>query len=69
MSESYTIGGDPEDFKRFVDNLRITSIDTKAELLAQIVGELTIMNGTLGKIERAITERYRRTGNGRNDGR
>ena len=68
MSESYTIGGSPEDFKKFVDNLPITSVDIKAELLADIVGELTIMNGTLGKIERAITERYRRTGNGRNDG-
>ena len=55
MSESYTIGGDPEDFKRFVDGIRITSVDEKAELLAQIVGELTIMNGTLGKIERALT--------------
>ena len=55
MSESYTIGGDPEDFKRFVDGIRITSVDTKAELLAQIVGELTIMNWTLGKIERALT--------------
>lgn len=69
MSKTYTIGGDPEDFKRFVDGIRITSADTKAELLAQIVGELAIMNGTLGKIERAITERYRRTGNGGNDGR
>ena len=54
MSESYTIGGSPEDFKKFVDNLPITSVDPKAELLAQIVGELTIMNGTLGKIERAL---------------
>lgn len=63
MSENYTIGGDPEDFKKFVENLRFTAVDTKAELLAQIVGELTIMNGTLGKIERSITERYRRTGN------
>ena len=69
MSESYTIGGDPEDFKRFVDNLPIPSVDTKAELLAQIVGELAIMNGTLGKIERAITECYRRIGHGRNGGR
>ena len=40
MSKTYTIGGDPEDFKRFVDGIRITSADTKAELLAQIVGEL-----------------------------
>lgn len=55
MSESYTIGGNPEDFKKLVENLRITAVDTKAELLAQIVGELTIMNGTLGKIERALT--------------
>lgn len=55
MSESYTIGGSPEDFKKFVENIRITTVDTKAELLAQIVGELTIMNGTLGKIERALT--------------
>ena len=46
MSKTYTIGGDPEDFKRFVDGIRITSADTKAELLAQIVGELAIMNGT-----------------------
>ena len=55
MSESYISGGDYEDFKQFVDNIRITAVDTKAELLAQIVGELTIMNGTLGKIERALT--------------
>lgn len=55
MSESYTIGGDPEEFKKFVDSIPITVEDTKAELLAQIVGELTIMNGTLGKIERALT--------------
>ena len=69
MSESYTIGGNPEDFKKFVDSFPITAEDIKAELLAQIVEELAIMNGTLGKIERAITERYRRTGNGGNDGR
>lgn len=55
MSENYAIGGDPEDFKKIVESLRITAVDTKAELLAQIVGELTIMNGTLGKIERALT--------------
>jgi hypothetical protein len=55
MNESYTIGGSPEDFKKFVDSIPITAEDTKAELLAQIVGELIIMNGTLGKIERALT--------------
>ena len=55
MSESYTIGGSPEDFKKFVDSIFITTEDTKAELLEQIIGELVILNGTLGKIERALT--------------
>lgn len=54
MSESYTIS-DTNDYTKLFRNVRIETIDTTAELLEQIVGELVILNGTLGKIERALT--------------
>lgn len=57
MSESYTVphADDSEYIEALARNIRITPYDSIAELLGKIVGELAILNGTLGKIERALT--------------
>ena len=56
MSESYTIPNtDTEYLKELSKSIKITTYDPIAELLGQIVGELAILNGTLGKIEKALT--------------
>lgn len=56
MSENYTRGGEVIEYiKDLSRRTPITTYNPVEELLGQIVGELAILNGTLGKIERAMT--------------